>query len=112
MKLDSTISAVVTGGASGLGRAAAEAISAKGVQVTIFDINEEKGLEVARQIGGFFCKVDIQSETSVVAGFDQARAKHGQERVLVHCAMSSRRGKTELRERSQRRAAKRRGTST
>ncbi|NCX03807.1 MAG: SDR family NAD(P)-dependent oxidoreductase, partial [Betaproteobacteria bacterium] len=49
MKLDSTISAVVTGGASGLGRAAAEAISAKGVQVTIFDINEEKGLEVARQ---------------------------------------------------------------
>jgi NAD(P)-dependent dehydrogenase (short-subunit alcohol dehydrogenase family) len=94
MKLDSTISAVVTGGASGLGRAAAEAISAKGAHVTIFDINEEKGLEVARQIGGLFCKVDINSEASVLAGFDQARDKHGQERVLIHCAMSSRRGKT------------------
>ena len=87
MKLDPNISAVVTGGASGLGRAAAEAISAKGVQVTIFDINEEKGLEVARQIGGLFCKVDINSEASVLAGFDQARAKHGQERVLIHLSL-------------------------
>ena len=50
--------------------------------------------EVAQAIGGLFCKVDITSEDSVVAGFAKARAAHGQERVLVHCAMTSRRGKT------------------
>ena len=40
MKIDSSISAVVTGGASGLGRATAEALAASGVKVAIFDIND------------------------------------------------------------------------
>lgn len=94
MKIDSTTAAVVTGGASGLGRASAEALAAAGVKVAIFDVNEEKGEEVAAAIGGLFCKVDITSEDSVVAGFAKARAAHGQERICVHCAMTSRRGKT------------------
>ena len=94
MKLDSSISAVVTGGASGLGQASAEALAAAGVKVAIFDINEAKGTEVAKAIGGLFCKVDINHEQSVIDGFAKARAAHGQERVLVHCAMTSRRGKT------------------
>ena len=94
MKIDATTSAVVTGGASGLGRAAAEALAAAGVKVAIFDVNEAKGEEVAQSIGGLFCKVDINSEDSVVAGFAKARAALGQERILVHCAMTSRRGKT------------------
>ena len=55
MKVDSSVSAVVTGGASGLGRAAAEALAAAGAKVAIFDINEEKGNEVAKAIGGIFC---------------------------------------------------------
>ena len=41
MKVDSAISAVVTGGASGLGKATAEALAAKGAKVAIFDLNEE-----------------------------------------------------------------------
>lgn len=94
MKIDSQIAAVVTGGASGLGRATAEALAATGAKVAIFDVNTEKGEEVARAIGGLFCHVDITSEESVVAGFAKARAAHGQERVTVHCAMTSRRGKT------------------
>ena len=94
MKFDSTTAAVVTGGASGLGRATAEALSAAGVKVAIFDINETLGEEVAQSIGGLFCKVDITSEESVIAGFAKARAAHGQERITVHCAMTSRRGKT------------------
>lgn len=94
MRIDGTTAAVVTGGASGLGRASAEALAAAGAKVAIFDINEEKGEEVARAIGGLFCKVDIMSEESVVAGFAKARAAHGQERITVHCAMTSRRGKT------------------
>jgi NAD(P)-dependent dehydrogenase (short-subunit alcohol dehydrogenase family) len=94
MQFDSNTSAVVTGGASGLGRATAEALAAAGVKVAIFDINEANGTEVAKAIGGLFCKVDINSEDSVVEGFAKARAAHGQERILVHCAMTSRRGKT------------------
>jgi NAD(P)-dependent dehydrogenase (short-subunit alcohol dehydrogenase family) len=94
MQIDNTIAAVVTGGASGLGKASAEALAAAGVKVAIFDVNEEGGEAVAKAIGGLFCKVDITSEESVVAGFAKARAAHGQERVLVHCAMTSRRGKT------------------
>ncbi len=94
MKIDASISAVVTGGASGLGRASAEAVAAAGVKVAIFDVNEAKGAEVAQAIGGIFCKVDINNEDAVVAGFAKARAAHGQERVLVHCVMTSKRGKT------------------
>jgi len=94
MKIEANISAVVTGGASGLGRATAEALAAAGVKVAIFDVNEVKGAEVAQAIGGIFCKVDITSEESSVEGFVKARAAHGQERILVHCAMTSRRGKT------------------
>lgn len=94
MKFDSNTAAVVTGGASGLGRATAEALAAAGVKVAIFDINEALGEEVAATIGGLFCKVDITDEQSVLDGYAKARAAHGQERICVHCAMTSRRGKT------------------
>jgi NAD(P)-dependent dehydrogenase (short-subunit alcohol dehydrogenase family) len=94
MRIDSGMAAVVTGAASGLGKATAEALSAVGVKVAVFDVNAEKGEEVAATIGGLFCNVDITSEESVIAGFAKARAAHGQERICVHCAMTSRRGKT------------------
>ncbi len=86
MKLDSTIAAVVTGGASGLGAATARALAAKGVKVAIFDLQEEKGKALAAEIGGIFCEVNVTSDDSVAAGFAAARAAHGQERVLVNCA--------------------------
>ncbi len=94
MKFETGLAAVVTGGASGLGRASAQALSEAGFKVAIFDVNEEAGTEHAQAIGGSFHRVDITSEESVVAGFEAARAAHGQERVTVHCAMTSRRGKT------------------
>jgi NAD(P)-dependent dehydrogenase (short-subunit alcohol dehydrogenase family) len=86
MKLDNTISAVVTGGASGLGAATARALAAKGVKVALFDMNEEKGMALAADIGGVFCKVNVTSEEDVDAGFAKAREAHGQERILVNCA--------------------------
>jgi NAD(P)-dependent dehydrogenase (short-subunit alcohol dehydrogenase family) len=86
MKLDSTVAAVVTGGASGLGEATARALAAQGVKVAIFDMNEAKGEAVAKEIGGVFCKVNVTSDDDVDAGFAKARAAHGQERVLVNCA--------------------------
>ena len=86
MKLDSSVAAVITGGASGLGAATARALAAKGVKVAIFDLQAGKGEAVAAEIGGIFCEVDITSDDSVVAGFERAREAHGQERVLVNCA--------------------------
>ncbi|MEG2731323.1 SDR family oxidoreductase, partial [Brevundimonas sp.] len=86
MKLDGSIAAVVTGGASGLGEGTARALAAKGVKVAIFDLNEEKGEAVAKEIGGVFCKVDVTSDDSVAAGFAKARSAHGQERLTVNCA--------------------------
>ena len=63
MKLDSSISAVITGGASGLGAATARLLASHGVKVGLFDLNEELGEKLARELGGVFCKVDITSET-------------------------------------------------
>src|SRR3546814_8069116 len=50
MKLDNTVSAVITGGASGLGEATARALAAQGVKVALFDLNEEKGEAIAREL--------------------------------------------------------------
>ena len=86
MNIDNTISAVVTGGSSGLGEATARALAARGVKVAIFDLQAEKGEAVAADIGGVFCEVNVTSDESVDAGFAKARAAHGQESVLVCCA--------------------------
>lgn len=79
-------SAVVTGGASGLGEATVRALAAHGVKVAVFDLNRERGAAISAEVGGTFCEVDIAQETSVLAGFAKARQAHGQERILVNCA--------------------------
>jgi len=86
MKLDSSISAVVTGGASGLGAATARRLAASGVKVALFDLNATAGEALAAELGGVFCLVDVTKEDSVDAGFVKSRAAIGQERILVNCA--------------------------
>lgn len=86
MKLDSSVIAVVTGGASGLGEATTRALAENGVKVAIFDFNEDKGEAVAADVGGIFCKVDVTAEATVKAGFEKSRAGLGQERILINCA--------------------------
>jgi NAD(P)-dependent dehydrogenase (short-subunit alcohol dehydrogenase family) len=100
MKLDSSISAVVTGGASGLGEATVRALAAHGVKVAIFDMNEAKGEAVAKDVGGVFCKVNVTSDEEVDAGFAKARAAIGQERILVNCAGTGNAAKTAGRDRN------------
>ena len=99
MQITAETAAVVTGGASGLGRASATALAAAGAKVAIFDMNAEMGEAVAREIGALFCNVNVTDEQSVIDGFAKARAAHGQERILVHCAQTSRGGKTISRDR-------------
>lgn len=86
MEINSSLSAVVTGGASGLGLATVKALRAAGVKVAIFDLNEEVGEKAAAETGALFCQCDVLSDESVDAAFAKARAANGQERVLVSCA--------------------------
>ena len=99
MQIDNTTAAVVTGGASGLGKATVMALANAGVKVAIFDLNEEAGEQIAKEVGGVFCKVNILEEESVLAGFEKARAANGQERILVHCAQVCKGAKTVSRDR-------------
>jgi NAD(P)-dependent dehydrogenase (short-subunit alcohol dehydrogenase family) len=86
MKIDSALSVVVTGGASGLGLATVKAFQAAGSKVAIFDVNTETGQAAANETGAIFVQCDVLSDASVDAAFAQARAANGQERALVCCA--------------------------
>jgi NAD(P)-dependent dehydrogenase (short-subunit alcohol dehydrogenase family) len=100
MNIDSSVSAVVTGGASGLGEATARALAALGARVAVFDMNEAKGQALAGEIGGVFCKVNVTSDSEVAAGFAQSRAAIGQERILVNCAGTGNAVKTASRDKN------------
>jgi NAD(P)-dependent dehydrogenase (short-subunit alcohol dehydrogenase family) len=80
------MAAIVTGGASGLGAATARMLAAEGVKVAIFDMNAERGEQIAAQVGAVFCEANVADEASVDAALAKARSAHGVERVLVNCA--------------------------
>lgn len=86
MELGNSISAVVTGGGSGLGEGTARALAKRGVKVGIFDVNEDGGNKVASDIGGVFARVDVSDAQSVAEGLKTVRAAHGQEAICVNCA--------------------------
>lgn len=85
MNIDN-VAAIVTGGASGLGAATAEALARAGAKVTIFDLNEQQGSQKADEIGGRFACVDVTDEDSVAAALLEAEQAHGVARILVNCA--------------------------
>ena len=86
MKIDSSVSAVITGGASGLGAATARKLAGMGAKVALFDLNAEKSEALAKELGGVFCEVNVTDDASVDAGFAKSRAAIGQERILINCA--------------------------
>jgi NAD(P)-dependent dehydrogenase (short-subunit alcohol dehydrogenase family) len=79
------ISAVVTGGASGLGDATCRALAARGAHVVVVDMNDEKGEAVAKDIGGVFAKADVANTEQVVAAIEAAK-EMGPLRALVTAA--------------------------
>lgn len=80
--------AVVTGGASGLGKAVARHIAARGGKVTLLDVQEDLALAAAGQMGpnAGFVKCDVTAESEVEAAMQAARARMGAINLLVNCA--------------------------
>ncbi|MGO9422629.1 SDR family NAD(P)-dependent oxidoreductase [Roseiarcus sp.] len=78
--------AIVTGGGSGLGRATAEALAAKGAKVAVADLNPAAAEEVAKAIGGVAVVCDVGDDASATAAVAKAEAAHGPARILVNCA--------------------------
>ncbi|HEX7717753.1 MAG TPA: SDR family NAD(P)-dependent oxidoreductase [Marmoricola sp.] len=65
-------SAIVTGGASGIGAACARQLAAKGAKVVVADLNAEKGEALAQEIGGAFVAVDVTDTTQIQAAVEKA----------------------------------------
>lgn len=78
-------SAVVTGGASGIGEASARQLADLGARCVIADLNEERGQAVASDIGGLFVRCDVSSEQDGQAAVDAA-SEMGPIRALVNSA--------------------------
>lgn len=80
--------ALVTGGASGLGRATVERFARAGGRVILCDLPTSQGNEVAKEIGDnvIFVPVDVTSEMDVTTAIDAAKAKFGRLDVAVNCA--------------------------
>jgi len=81
--------ALVTGGASGLGRATVEAFAARGARVAIFDLNAAAGAEVVAALGAeraSFEAVDVASAAAVEAAVAKVVERFGALHVLVNCA--------------------------
>jgi NAD(P)-dependent dehydrogenase (short-subunit alcohol dehydrogenase family) len=66
-------SALVTGGASGLGEATARLLAERGARVVIVDMNPETGEAVAKDIGGVFAQADVTDTDQVIAAVEAAK---------------------------------------
>jgi NAD(P)-dependent dehydrogenase (short-subunit alcohol dehydrogenase family) len=78
-------SAIVTGGASGIGAATARLLASKGAKVVIADLQADKGEALAKEIGGAFCKVDVTKTEDIMNAIEMAKDM-GPLRVLVNSA--------------------------
>jgi len=78
--------AIVTGAASGLGAATAEALAKAGAKVALFDVNEDGAKAVASKIGGVGIRCDVTDDASATQAVQAAAKAHGAARILVNCA--------------------------
>lgn len=78
-------SAIVTGGASGIGAATARMLAKKGAKVVIADLQADKGEALAKEIGGAFCKVDVTNTQDIINAVEMATSM-GPIRALVNSA--------------------------
>jgi NAD(P)-dependent dehydrogenase (short-subunit alcohol dehydrogenase family) len=79
-------SAIVVGGASGLGEATARRLHEQGALVTVADVNAEKGATLASELGVEFVTCDVRDETQVLAAVERAAELGDGLRIAVCCA--------------------------
>ena len=79
-------SAVVTGGASGLGAATARLLAERGAKVALMDRNAELAEGVAKDIGAAAVGCDVADEHSMIEAYAAAEAANGPARILINCA--------------------------
>jgi NAD(P)-dependent dehydrogenase (short-subunit alcohol dehydrogenase family) len=79
------VSAIVTGGASGIGAASARQLAARGAKVVVADLQADRGAELAKSIGGTFVSVDVTDTEQIEAAVNEA-VDLGPLRVLVNSA--------------------------
>jgi len=79
-------SAIVIGGASGLGEATARRLHEQGASVTIADLNADKGAALASELGAEFVACDVREEEQVQAAVEQAAQAPGGLRIAACCA--------------------------
>jgi len=80
------LAAIVTGGASGLGAAAARALAKAGAKVAVLDLEKAAAEKVARDIGGIALACDVADDKSAAEAVAAARRAHGPARINVNCA--------------------------
>tara|TARA_B100000378_G_scaffold84133_1_gene66216 strand:- start:349 stop:1110 length:762 start_codon:yes stop_codon:yes gene_type:complete len=80
------MAAIVTGGASGLGKATAAMLAANGAKVAILDLNEEAANASAQEMGAIAFALNVADDAAVAAALDEAEKAHGVARILVNCA--------------------------
>jgi NAD(P)-dependent dehydrogenase (short-subunit alcohol dehydrogenase family) len=85
MKFDESL-AVITGGASGLGKAVAERVVAAGGKAAILDLQEAAGASTAAAIGATFFRCNVGVESEVIRAIGAAREALGGINLLVNCA--------------------------
>ena len=76
--------ALITGGASGIGKAIAETLAAKNITVVISDINTEKGVQVASTLEGLFVEADLSSTEGCRTLVDQVTQRYGRVDILIN----------------------------
>ncbi|MEE2741157.1 SDR family NAD(P)-dependent oxidoreductase [Sphingobium abikonense] len=80
------MAAIVTGGASGLGKATAAMLVANGAKVAILDLNEDAANAAAQDIGAAAFALNVADDAAVAAALEAAEQAHGVARILVNCA--------------------------
>jgi NAD(P)-dependent dehydrogenase (short-subunit alcohol dehydrogenase family) len=78
--------ALVAGGASGLGAATARALHEQGADLTIADVNAERGKALADELGARFVACDVRDEDQVQAAVDAAKEAEGGLKISICCA--------------------------
>jgi NAD(P)-dependent dehydrogenase (short-subunit alcohol dehydrogenase family) len=78
--------AVITGGASGIGRASARRLASEGATVVIADVNEQAGRDLADELGGLFVAADVTSQSDNEALYRQAHDAYGRIDIAFHNA--------------------------